>query len=48
MSTNVTEHEACAQICDRRVDGDRSREDAEAARCAHAIRARGQEASNAR
>ena len=36
----AAEREACAQECDRRVMGDNNREDAEARRCATAIRAR--------
>lgn len=36
----AVEREACAQECDHRVMGDNNREDAEALRCASAIRAR--------
>jgi hypothetical protein len=35
------EREACAKVCDARYMGDNNREDAEARRCAAAIRARG-------
>ena len=35
------EREACAKVCDARYMGDNNREDAEARRCADAIRARG-------
>jgi len=38
----VAEREACAKVCDARYMGDNNREDAEARRCAAAIRARGQ------
>jgi hypothetical protein len=38
----AAEREACAKVCDARVIGDHNREDAEARRCAEAIRARGQ------
>lgn len=36
------EREACAKVCDARVIGDHNREDAEAEKCAAAIRARGE------
>ena len=36
------EREECAKVCEARVIGDHNREDAEARRCAEAIRARGQ------
>ncbi len=35
------EREACAKVCDSRYMGDNNREDAEARRCAAAIRSRG-------
>ena len=35
------EREACARVCEARHMGDNNREDAEARRCAAAIRARG-------
>jgi hypothetical protein len=35
------EREACAKVCEARYMGDNNREDAEARRCAAAIRARG-------
>lgn len=35
------EREECAKVCEARVIGDHNREDAEAKRCAAAIRARG-------
>lgn len=35
------EREECAKVCEVRVVGDHNREDAEAKRCAAAIRARG-------
>lgn len=35
------EREACAKVCEARYMGDNNREDAEARRCADAIRARG-------
>ena len=38
----AAEREACAKVCDARVIGDHNREDAEAKRCAAAIRARGE------
>lgn len=38
----AAEREACAQMCDARSLGDNNREDAEARRCARAIRARSQ------
>ena len=37
------EREACAQACEARNMGDNNREDAEAKRCAAAIRARGEQ-----
>lgn len=37
------EREACARVCEARHMGDNNREDAEARRCAAAIRARGEE-----
>jgi hypothetical protein len=37
----AAEREACAKVCDSRFIGDHNREDAEARRCAAAIRARG-------
>jgi len=36
------EREACAKVCEARNMGDNNREDAEAKRCAAAIRARGE------
>lgn len=36
----LAEREECAKVCDSRVVGDHNREDAEAARCAAAIRGR--------
>lgn len=36
------EREECAKMCEARVVGDHNREDAEAKRCAAAIRARGE------
>ena len=36
------EREACAKVCDARFIRDHNREDADARRCAAAIRARGQ------
>ena len=37
----AAEREACAALCEARYMGDNNREDAEARRCAAAIRARG-------
>jgi hypothetical protein len=37
-----SEREACAKVCEARYMGDNNREDAEARRCAAAIRARGE------
>jgi hypothetical protein len=37
----AAEREACARVCEARHMGDNNREDAEARRCAAAIRARG-------
>jgi hypothetical protein len=37
----AAEREACAKVCEARYMGDNNREDAEARRCAAAIRARG-------
>lgn len=39
----ATEREECAKVCEARVVGDHNREDAEAKRCAAAIRARSKE-----
>jgi hypothetical protein len=36
------EREACAKVCEARYMGDNNREDAEARRCAAAIRSRGE------
>lgn len=36
----LEEREACAKVCEARCIGDHNREDAEARRCAEAIRAR--------
>lgn len=38
----AAEREACAKVCEGRYMGDNNREDAEARRCAAAIRARGE------
>lgn len=38
----AAEREECAKLCDARVIGDHNREDAEAEKCAAAIRARGE------
>jgi hypothetical protein len=38
----AAEREACAKACEARYMGDNNREDAEARRCAAAIRARGE------
>lgn len=38
----AAEREACAKLCEARYMGDNNREDAEAKRCAAAIRARGE------
>jgi hypothetical protein len=38
----AAEREACAKVCEARYMGDNNREDAEARRCAAAIRARGE------
>ena len=38
----AAEREACAKVCEARNMGDNNREDAEAKRCAAAIRSRGE------
>lgn len=42
----AAEREACAKVCEARYMGDNNREDAEARRCAAAIRARGEADAN--